>query len=173
MTVGSIMSSRLKTLHPADTVSKALLLMRKHQIRNLPVVDDSGCFVGLFGIRRLSHLLLPKAATEFSGHSLSDLSFLPDEEGQMYQRLRKAGDRPVSEFLERKKRLVFCTPNTTYPDLLKLLNRSADSSLPVIVVEGKAQKVVGMVSFWDILERITREVFTKTETPNSHSQKVR
>lgn len=167
------MSSRLETLHPADTVSKALLLMREKQIRNLPVVDDNGCFVGLFGIRRLSHLLLPAAATEFSGHSLSDLSFLPDQKYRMYQRLRKAGDRPVAEFLEKKKRLVFCTPNTTYPGLLKLLNRSADSSLPVIVVKGKAQKLVGMVSFWDILEKITREVFTQTETPDSHSHELR
>jgi CBS domain-containing protein len=146
--------------------------MRKHQIRNLPVVDDRGCFVGLFGIRRLSHMLLPRAATEFSGHSLSDLSFLPDEEGQMHERLHKAGNRPVSEFLEKKKRLIFCTPSTSYPELLRLLNTSADSSLPVIVVKGRGQKLVGMVSFWDILEKITREVFAQTEIPKSHSNEV-
>jgi CBS domain-containing protein len=128
--------------------------------------------VGLFGIRRLSRLLLPKAATEFSGYNLSDLSFLPDEEGSMYERLHRAGNRPVSEFLEKKKRLFFCTPNTSYPELLRLLNTSADSSLPVIVVKGREQKLVGMVSLWDILEKITREVFEQTEGPYSHPYKA-
>jgi acetoin utilization protein AcuB len=165
MTVESIMTSRLHTVGADEPVSKALLMMREHQIRNLPVVDDNGRFVGLFGIRRLARLLLPKAATELKRHSLTDLDFLPDELGQMYERLREAGNRPVSEFLEKRSRLIFCTPDTTYPKLLKLLlNQSTDSSLPVIVVAGEKRQLVGMVSLWDITNRLIREVFATQDS---------
>ena len=54
----------------------------------------------------------------------------------------------------KKKKLLFCTPETAFPELLALLDESKDSSLPVIVVEGETRKVVGMVSSWDVLEGI-------------------
>ena len=57
-------------------------------------------------------------------------------------------------FLEKKKKLLFCTPATAFPELLALLDESKDTSLPVIVVEGDTHKLVGMVSTWDVLEGI-------------------
>jgi len=160
MTAESIMTSRLKTLHPTDTVAHAVRLMHRNEIRNLPVVNDQGCFIGLFGIRRLSRILLPKAATNLARYNLTDLSFLPDDSGEMHERLRKAGNRPVSEFLEKKRKLVFCSPKTTFPELLELLDMSSDSSLPVIVVKGKQKQLVGIISAWDVLEKIAIEVFS-------------
>ena len=116
MTAESIMTSRLQTVLPSDTVAHALRLMHKNQIRNLPVVDEQGNFVGLFGVRRLKRILLPKAATDLDRFSLSDLSFLPDEMAQINERLRNAGNRPVSEFLEKKAKLIICKPGTTFPE---------------------------------------------------------
>ncbi len=180
MTAESIMTSRLKTLHPTDTVAHAVGLMHKHEIRNLPVIDDQGCFIGLFGIRRLSRILLPKAATNLARYNLTDLSFLPDGSGEIHERLRKVGNHPVAEFLEKKRKLLFCKPNTSFPKLLELLDQSSDTSLPVIVVKGKQKKLVGIVSAWDVLEKIAVEVFSdspvgssgptagfQVETPNS------
>jgi len=60
---------------------------------------------------------------------------------------------PVSEYLEKEKKLLFCEPGTSLPQLLELLEQSKDSSLPVIVVKGESRELVGMVSAWDILER--------------------
>jgi CBS-domain-containing membrane protein len=128
--------------------------MHNKHVRNLPVVDASGVFVGLFGLRRLSHLLLPKAALSLGAHSISDLHFLPDEIVQMGDRWHVIANQPVENFLEKKKKLLFCTPQTAFPELLALLDESKDSSLPVIVVEGDSRKVVGMVSTWDVLEGI-------------------
>jgi CBS domain-containing protein len=128
--------------------------MHQKHVRNLPVVDGAGMFVGLFGLRRLSHLLLPRAALDLGKHSLSQLHFLPDEIVQMGDRWHEIADQPVSNFLEKKKKLLFCTPETAFPELLALLDESKDSSLPVIVVEGDTQKLVGMVSTWDVLEGI-------------------
>ena len=148
------MTSALVTLGPDDTVADAISLMHSKEVRNLPVVDESGTFIGLFGLRRLSHLLLPKAALDLGAHSISDLHFLPDEVVQNGDRWHEISEQPVKNFLEKKKKLLFCTPQTSFPELLSLLDESKDTSLPVIVVEGETQKVVGMVSCWDVLEGI-------------------
>ncbi len=154
MTTENIMTSGLFTLKPTDTVADALSLMHAKHLRNLPVVDESGLFIGLFGLRRLSRLLLPKAALSLGIHNISDLHFLPDSIVQMGERWHKVASQPVENFLEKKKKLLFCTPETAFPELLALLHESKDSSLPVIVVEGETRKVVGMVSTWDVLEGI-------------------
>ena len=154
MTTESIMTSALFTLSPTDTVADALSLMQKKKVRNLPVVDTSGSFIGLFGLRRLSHLLLPKAALDLGAHSISDLHFLPDEVVQNSHRWQEISEQPVANFLEKKNKLLFCTPQTAFPELLSLLDKSKDTSLPVIVIEGETRKVVGMVSSWDVLEAI-------------------
>jgi CBS-domain-containing membrane protein len=148
------MTSTLITLCADDTVADALSLMHSKGVRNLPVVDESGMFIGLFGLRRLSHLLLPKAALDLRAHSISDLQFLPDEVVRNGDRWHEISEQPVKNFLEKKKKLLFCTPQTPFPELLTLLDESKDTSLPVIVIEGEARKVVGMVSSWDVLEGI-------------------
>ena len=152
MTVENIMSQRLVKLAPTDRVCDALNVMHEKQIRNLPVVDEDGQFVGLFGIRPLVKILLPAAAKIKFG--LKDLSFMPDELGELNQRLQEIAQKPVSDFLEKKKKLTFCKPSTSFPEVLELLDQSSDSSLPVIVVKGKRRKLVGMVSAWDVLEKL-------------------
>ena len=57
-------------------------------------------------------------------------------------------------FLEKKKNLTFCKPSTSFPEVFELLDQSEDTSLPVIVVKGKRKKLVGMISSWDVLERL-------------------
>jgi CBS domain-containing protein len=152
MTVENIMSQRLVKLNPKDRVCDALNIMHEKQIRNLPVVDENDQFVGLFGLRPLVRMLLPEAGKMKFG--LKDLSFMPDELGELYSRLGNIAHKPVSDFLEKKKKLTFCKPSTSFPEVLELLDQSADSSLPVIVVKGKRKKLVGMVSAWDVLEKI-------------------
>jgi CBS domain-containing protein len=154
MTTENIMTSGLFTLKPTDTVAHAMSVMHEKHVRNLPVVDKAGRFVGLFGLRRLSRLLLPEAALNLGPHSISDLHFLPDETVQMGDRWHEIAHQPVANFLEKKKKLLFCTPETAFPELLVLLDESKDSSLPVIVVEGESRKLIGMVSAWDVLEGI-------------------
>ena len=150
MTAENIMNFRLIKLSPADRICDALRLMHTHQIRNLPVVDDEGRFVGLFGLRRMLTLLLPKAAQIDFG--LEDLSFMPDEVGELYRRLDDIWTQPVTEYLEKEKNLVFCDPSTTFPEVLELLKSSPNASLPVIVV--RDGKLIGLVSAWDVLDRL-------------------
>lgn len=154
MTVENIMTSRLFTLKPDDTVAEALCLMHDKHVRNLPVVDNDGMFIGLFGLRRLSRLLLPIAASDLGRYSISDLHFLPDDSGLINDRWRDIAGHPVSDYLEKKKKLLFCTPQTKFPELLALFDENKYSTLPVIVIEDDTRKLVGVVSIWDILEGI-------------------
>lgn len=158
MTAKNIMSFRLIKLSSADRVCDALKIMHTHQIRNLPVVDDDDQFVGLFGIRRLITLLLPKAAQINFG--LKELNFMPDEVDVLYERLAEIGEKPVTEFLEKKKNLLFCKPSTAFPEVLELLEQNPDTSLPVIVLKGKKKKLVGMVSAWDVLDKLVMNMFS-------------
>jgi CBS domain-containing protein len=152
------MSFRLIKLSPKDKVCDALKIMHTHQIRNLPVVDSDGQFIGLFGIRRMITLLLPKAAQ--INHGLKDLNFMPDEVEALYKRLGQIGEKPVTDFLEKKKNLLFCKPSTAFPEVLELLDQNPDTSLPVIVVKGKKKRLIGMISAWDILDKLVMNILS-------------
>lgn len=159
MTAANIMSYRLIKLSPEDRVCDALRIMHSHQVRNIPVVDKEGQFIGLFGIRLMITLLLPKAAQ--IGYGLKDLGFMPDEVEELYKRLEEIGQKPVTDFLEENENLVFCEPSTTFPEVLGLLKQNPNTSLPVIVVEGEKKKLVGMVSSWDVLDKLVINIFER------------
>jgi CBS domain-containing protein len=156
MTVTSIMTRALTRLRPDDTVRQGLRLMHEKRVRTIPVIDDDGGFVGLFGIRQVVHLLLPKVARMKDG--LTDLSFMPDDEDELHARIEAVDDEPVSAYLEPASALLICEPSTPLPEVLELLHQSFNSSLPVLVVDNESRKLVGMVSGWDILEKIVMDV---------------
>ena len=158
MTAKTLMSNQVVTLKPDDTVAEGLLMMRERNVHNIPVVDEKGCFVGLFSLRRLTQALLPKAA-RLDDHFLMDMNFMPDNTDDILARLRELGRQPVSELLEKKKKIAFCTPETPIPELLRLLYENP-TSLPVIVVTGKKKKLAGMVSNWDVLTKIAIDLVT-------------
>jgi CBS domain-containing protein len=154
------MSTDLVTVAPDVTVAEALLQMSSHQVHNIPVVDKNDAFVGLFSLRRLAHELLPTAARMDEDTFHLDIGFLSDESDEFLKRLHKIGRRPVSALLEKKKKLRFCKPDTSIPRMLQLLTENP-TSLPVVVVEGKRQKVVGMVSTWDVLTKVAVKLVQK------------
>jgi CBS domain-containing protein len=153
MTAKTIMSTDLVTVTTDVTVADALLKMSKHRVHNVPVVDADGSFVGLVSLRWLTHELLPTAARVDEESFHMDIGFLSDGSDEYLQRLREIGRRPVTALLEKKKKLRLCTPETPIPKLLQLLSENP-TSLPVLVVEGKRKRVVGMVSNWDVLTKL-------------------
>lgn len=165
MTVDSIMTRDLVVLRPDDKVSTGLQKMHEQHVRTLAVVGEDNEFVGLFGVRQVVHLLLPKAAQIDFG--LTDLSFMPDDLGEMYDRLVEVGDQPVANFLEPRDDLLICDPTTSLPEVLELLHQSFNTSLPVLVLDDDSNRLVGMVSGWDVLEKLVMNVF------NNHSADAR
>lgn len=182
MPISSIMSKNIITLKATDSISTALQLMCTHTVHNLPVLDHDGTFLGLFSLRRLSRELLPKAAKLDENSLLMHVNFMPDNSDDFSKRLHKLGKKPVSHLLEKNKKLRFCHPDTSLPELLQLLFESP-TSLPVVVVEGKKKNLVGMVSNWDILTKLSINLLgdkklncinqqqqrLQTETPSTHT----
>ena len=162
MTAKSIMTTDLITLTPDVSVAEALHMMSKHCIHNVPVVDKEGAFVGLFSLRWVAHEMLPTASHLGNETFHFDMGFVSDESDEFLQRLQEIGRRPVGDMLEKKKKLRFCEPDTTIPKLLQLLSENP-VSLPVLVVEGKKKKVVGMVSNWDVLTKIAEALLVENE----------
>lgn len=175
MTATTIMSTDVVTLKADDTITTALQLMCKHAVHNLPVLDNDGTFLGLFTLRRLSRELLPKAAKLDENSLLMHINFMPDGTDKLLERLNKLGQQPVSDLLEKANKLRLCDPDTTLPELLQLLFESP-TSLPVVVLEGEQKKLVGMVSNWDVLTKLTVNLLggkdirtcakSKTDTPS-------
>lgn len=76
--VDAVMTENLVTIHPDDPVSKAVYLMREHQIRRLPVVEE-GKLVGIVALgdiatndktdyqakKALSEISEPEQASDF------------------------------------------------------------------------------------------------------------
>lgn len=162
MTTKNIMSAELVTISPKVTVAQALLAMSKHQVHNIPVVDEKEAFVGLFSLRRLAHELLPTAARLDEQSFHMEIGFLSDQSDEFLKRLQKIGRRPVADLLEKKKKLRFCEPDTPIPRLLQLLSENP-TSLPVLVVKGKHKRVVGMVSNWDVLTKIALKLVSENQ----------
>ncbi len=158
--IREIMNPRPLTLiRPDDRVGESLKKMHEANVRSLPVVDSDGSFVGLFSIYQLVRAMLPKAALAKKG-GLDDLAFVSHHMEAFIERLNRLVDKPVSEFLEKKKHVTICTPETPLMQLLFLLERNR-TSLPVVVVEGKRKKLVGIVSYWDILAKMAMQLYPK------------
>ena len=81
----------------------------------------------------------------------------------MYHRVLEVGNRPVAEFLEPSENLLICEPGTPIPEVLELLDQSFHTSLPVLVLDDKENALVGMVSGWDVLEKLVMNAFNHTK----------
>ena len=150
-------------------IEEAIRQMVEKRLKRLPVVDADGSFVGLFSLRRITHALLPMAAQIEPGALNFSMSFVSDQADDYLERLRRIGEQPVSTLLEKRKKLRFCSPDTPIPQLLQLLTENP-TSLPVLVVEGEHQKVVGMVSTWDVLTKIAMHLYGDEAQTDSHDE---
>ena len=153
----SIMTANPTTLAPDETVSDAVRKMYEAHYRSMPVVDADGSFIGLFSIYRLIEILLPKAVLARHG-ALDDLSFVHPKLDQLVEKLQDFGKLPVVDVLEKKKRLTVCKPSTSLTEMLWLLHEG-HSSLPVVIVKGKKMRLVGIVSYWDVLSKVATRLF--------------
>ena len=142
------------TIKPDQTVEEALTIFRDRDIRNVPVVDDDGKFVGLFGLHQVVLNLLPKAVTMKDG--LEKLDFVIDAAPGLAKRLVKLHPVKVSEVLNDNPSVVHCDTPT-----IEALRMIAMNGSPVVVVEEKTNEFKGIISretllanFYQLLEEI-------------------
>jgi CBS-domain-containing membrane protein len=122
----------------------------EHRYRNLPVVDEQGRYLGVFGINTLLRMVLPPAVVVEKG--LTTAPFVTDGLHDLYLRLAAVEDRPILEFINEDAAVV--TSDTPLVESLLVLYRTRTS---VPVVEGEERRLVGMISYWDVGSHILEQ----------------
>ena len=147
MTASSIMEPNPIVLKSTSVISTAARYIMEHRYRNLPVVDDNGCYMGVFGVNCLLRLVLPRAAVMEKG--LDSVSFINESLAELHERLREVEDQPITLCMKTEVETV--APDTPLVETLLILYKTK-TSIPV--VEPGTCKLLGMISYWDVGQHI-------------------
>lgn len=146
-TAASVMDPNPTSVRSDDLIGTAARYIMKHRYRNLPVVDEEGRYLGIFGVNCLLRLVLPKAAVMEKG--LDGVSFIHETLSDLHERLREVAAEPVSRCMNLD--VATLPPDTPLVETLLLLYRTK-TSIPV--VEPETDRLLGMISYWDVGEHI-------------------
>ena len=147
MNASEVMDPKPTTLSPDDTIQCAADYIMEKRYRNLPVVDENNCYIGMFGVNCLLKQVIPKAV--FLPKGLRNVSFMHESLEDLYKRFAEVKDQPISVCMNTEIEPVH--PDTPLTDtMLQMYNTK--SSIPV-VAKGTCE-LLGMISYWDIGEKI-------------------
>jgi CBS domain-containing protein len=138
------MSAPPLVLQRDDSVADALKHMLDARLTSAPVVEAKGRFVGMFRVRRMVGLALPKAAT--LDHLVEDISYINEDFDDLKRRLGTVAEDAVGSHLDDTVPAV--DPKMALAEILLLLYRSSNT-LPV--VEQPSRKLLGIVTSQRIL----------------------
>jgi CBS domain-containing protein len=145
--VASILNPRPLTVRESDALSEVVRITLERHVRSLPVLDAGGRYVGMVSLHRILELLLPRSATV--AHGLADLAFVHDSLADLRAKLENFGAHRVADYMDRDAAAI--APETQVVEAALLMFRTREN-LPV--VERSSGRLVGLVSPWEILQRI-------------------
>lgn len=145
-----IYNTQFPVLADTDTVAEATRRMLDDRVSDLPVIDASGAFIGMFRLDRLYATLLPKAA--LIGYGVPDLAFVSDTLGQLRERMREIEHLAVRDFVVNARGVVH--PDTPPLEIVLLLHQGVNA---IPVVERDGGRLVGVVSARDLLVALCGE----------------
>ncbi len=139
MIVQDMMNKQAVTAMPQTTIKEALLLLKTHRIRHLPIVDEEGLLVGIISDRDLRD----------ASPSIFDAADHPEE----FQ-------RPVSEIMKRD--VITAHSLDFAEDLLGVFYEHQIGCIPVL----EKKKLVGVITERDMLYTLIQ--LTGAHQPSSH-----
>lgn len=135
------------TLRPTDTIEHAANCIMRLRYRSIPVVDENGCYLGMFGINCLLKQVIPKAV--FMKHGLENISFIHESLEDLHDRFDEVKHEPISMCMNRDVKTI--PPDAPLTEtLLQLYN----THMSIPVVEEDTCKLLGMISYWDVGRKI-------------------
>ena len=150
MTCQTVMLPDPVTVLESASLADAIDLLFRHTIKNLPVVDATGLYKGLFGIHTLVRHILPRAATLDADIHIGDLAFVHTTLENLKERLTGLLDEPVIRFADTA--LQPLAPDMGLVETLLYLYRHRHN-LPV--VDPHTGRLLGLVTYWGILAKLT------------------
>jgi CBS-domain-containing membrane protein len=138
MNASDFCDTQFSALRDTDTVAVAVQQALAGSVRDLPVTDANGRFLGMFKIDDLLTSLLPQGA--LVGMGVPDLGFVHLTVDELRRKLRETEARPVRDFAVAPEDIL--RPDTSSLEAILLLHRGA-RSLPVVDHDGRLVGVVG------------------------------
>jgi len=145
--VSSILNAQPLTVRENDPLSEVVRIALERRIRSLPVLDAVDRYAGVVSLHRILELLLPRSATV--EHGLADLAFVHDSLADLRAKLASFGQARVADYMDREATVI--SPDTQIVEAALLMFRTREN-LPV--VEPQSGRLAGLVSPWEILQRI-------------------
>ena len=136
MKVEEIMNRTPVTVRFDQTFGDAFQTLAESRQTILPAVDADGTYRGLFDLKDIWKILLPKAA-QLSRKSIEDLAF-------------EAKALPVSQFLNKDDAPPL-HPDSPVIQAVLFLDEYGET---IAVVDRQTKKLVGVVSAWQLLDAI-------------------
>lgn len=147
MNAAEIMNPNPTFLRPDQTLEEAAKIVMRSRFRSLPVVDDEGCYLGMFDVNCLLKHVIPKAV--FMHQGLENVGFIHETFDELFERYEHVKDETVTICLNHDVHPL--NPETGLTEsLLQLYNTHL--SIPV-VAEGSC-KLLGMISYFDVGQKI-------------------
>lgn len=147
MTARQLMDPNPPMLKATETVRQGARLIMARRYRNIPVVDEQGRYLGVFGVGCLLRAILPKAVVLEQG--LSSVPYVTDTLKDLRRRLAEVEDEPVTMCMSTDATAV--PPDTQLVETLLILYKTR-SSIPV--VEKDTGRLMGMISYFDVVQKV-------------------
>lgn len=142
------MNDKFLTASPGDNVGDTLKAMKKAGADIVPVLDDKGAVMGVFTVDIVLENLLPVSVAMADGIQLDiQIGAAPG----IAKRLNKVLPLSVGDLMNRKF-------NTVYPEtpLWETVNQIVMNNKPVIVVDPKSGKALGVIDSQAALEELNK-----------------
>ena len=149
MRCDAIMTANPPSLRDTDSIAAATTQLIEGRHLGLPVVDKDGRYVGMFGADELLGLVVPRVAIA-GGNVVPNLRFVGDNPATLGERFQQTAQQNVGTVADRNA--IALAPDTPQIEAFRIFCRS-HASLPV--VEPESRKLVGLVSYFDVMGAVT------------------
>ena len=148
MSCAAIMTANSPTIRDCDSLADAAGKLVAGRASSLPVVDGEGRYVGMFGIRDLLGLLVPRGA--LAGDLVPNLRFLGGDAEALRSRFQAVKARTVGDIADRRAATLY--PDMPEIEALRALSREL-TTLPVIARD--TGELLGIVGCWDAIRALS------------------
>jgi CBS domain-containing protein len=162
MRCAAIMNEHPPSVRDTDSIAAAAARLIDGRHLGLPVVDATGRYIGMFGADDLLGLVVPRVAIA-GGNVVPNLRFVGDNPAALGARFRDIAREPVGPIADRNA--IVLAPDTPQIEAFRIFCRSR-TSLPV--VEPESRKLVGLVSYWDVMGAVTAAARTDAKGDRPH-----
>lgn len=126
------------TCSPDTKIEDALNIIETRNIRGMPVLDDKGAYLGLFGVRAIMLSLLPGS---YKAGGLDTLDFAFGASPDIAEKLKALTNKTVGEIMETDIPTV--TPETATLEGIRLLVKHGS---PIAVLDKKTKAFLGIIT---------------------------